>query len=380
MNSSAAAPVGRFQGITSCGAFDMAGNVREWCWNSSGASGKRYILGGSFREAVYEYIAPDARSPWDRSAENGFRCVRYLGAVDPFLLEPKERSLRDFTREKPVSDDVFRGFQALYAYDRSDLKATTDSEDNSAPDWRRLHVSYDAGYGGKRLPAILFLPKTGAPPYQAVVFFTRSDAMYMSSSAGPLMAFFEVDYLIKGGRAVLYPVYEDMYERRRTSSTPLTLIQNRDRLLHWSIEVERSLDYLESRADIDRNRLAFLGASLGSGPALRMSAYPPRVKAVIITSGGLGSPAGLCCWPVPPEVDTLNFAPRLKIPTLMINGRYDFTFPLEDSQKPLFRLLGAPAKDKRHAVLEFTHSPGPRDTEMMREVLDWLDRYLGRIK
>ena len=380
MQSSALAPVGTFQGIGPSGAIDLAGNVKEWVWNATGTSGQRYILGASWRDAVYQYTAPDAQSPFDRSAVNGFRCVRYIDPVNQAVFLPKERNFRDFSREKPVSDGEFRGFQALYAYDASDLKASVESEDDSSPDWRRLNISYDAGHGGQRLPAKLFLPKNAAPPYQAVLFFPATNAVLAPSSVGEGLSLGNLDYLIKGGRAVLYPIYEDTYERRRApSAPPRTLIQNRDRLLHWSIEVERSIDYLESRTDIDSRRLAFLGFSLGSGPALRLSAYTPRVKTVIILAGGLGSPSGLCCWPVPPEVDTLNFAPRLKVPTLMLNGRYDYTFPLEASQKPLFRLLGAPEKDKRHVVLEFAHSPSPRLLEVMREVLDWLDRYLGPV-
>ena len=34
-----------------------------------------------------------------------------------------------------------------------------------------------------------------------------------------------------------------------------------------------------------------------------------------------------------PEVDEINFAPRVKVPTLMVNGRYDHFFPLETSQR-----------------------------------------------
>jgi hypothetical protein len=53
-------------------------------------------------------------------------------------------------------------------------------------------------------------------------------------------------------------------------------------------------------------------------------------------------------------------------------------FPLESSQKPMFRFFGAPEKDKRHAVLESGHIP-PR-AQMIKETLDWFDRYLGPVE
>ena len=79
-----------------------------------------------------------------------------------------------------------------------------------------------------------------------------------------------------------------------------------------------------------------------------------------------------------PEVDELNFAPRVKVPTLLVDGRYDEFFPLETSQNVMFRFLGTPEKDKRHAVLEGGHIP-PYD-QMVKEILDWLDKYQGPVK
>ncbi len=56
----------------------------------------------------------------------------------------------------------------------------------------------------------------------------------------------------------------------------------------------------------------------------------------------------------------------------------DFFYPVETSQVPMFRLLGAPNEHKRHVVYETGHNI-PRN-EMIRETLDWLDRYLGPVK
>ena len=79
-----------------------------------------------------------------------------------------------------------------------------------------------------------------------------------------------------------------------------------------------------------------------------------------------------------PEVDERNFAPRVKIPTLLVNGRYDNFFPLETSQNVMFRSLGTPERDKRHAVLEGGHVPSYE--QMVKEILDWLDKYQGPVK
>jgi len=59
----------------------------------------------------------------------------------------------------------------------------------------------------------------------------------------------------------------------------------------------------------------------------------------------------------------------------MINGRYDFFYPLEASQNPMFQLFGSREKDKRHVVFETGHMP--RHEQLIKEVLDWLDRYQG---
>ena len=56
----------------------------------------------------------------------------------------------------------------------------------------------------------------------------------------------------------------------------------------------------------------------------------------------------------------------------------DYVLPLETSQRPLFERLGTPRSDKRHAILDAGHTPLPRG-DMVRETLDWLDRYLGPV-
>ena len=100
-----------------------------------------------------------------------------------------------------------------------------------------------------------------------------------------------------------------------------------------------------------------------------MLAVDRRFKTAILWSGGLPMTPRL------PETDPVNFAPRVTLPLLMLNGRDDFTFPVETSQEPMFRLLGTPAADKKRGVFDGGHVfPFSR---MIKDSLDWLDRHLG---
>ena len=179
------------------------------------------------------------------------------------------------------------------------------------------------------------------------------------------------EFLPPSGRALLYPIYADTFERHRNG--PITLVERRERLIYWSKEVRRSVDYLETRADIDHGRIAYMGASGGAALAPMQAAFEDRFKAFILQD------AGFFFYQPPPDVDQINFAPRLKAPTLMVSGRYDFTFPYETSQLPMFRWLGAPPGQKRHAVFETAHDVSINRNQLIREVLDWLDRYLGKV-
>ena len=61
----------------------------------------------------------------------------------------------------------------------------------------------------------------------------------------------------------------------------------------------------------------------------------------------------------------------------MLNGEFDFFFPVETAQKPMFDLLGTPPEHKRRITYPGGHSV-PR-VEMIKETLAWLDRYLGPV-
>jgi alpha-beta hydrolase superfamily lysophospholipase len=79
-------------------------------------------------------------------------------------------------------------------------------------------------------------------------------------------------------------------------------------------------------------------------------------------------------------VEEFNFAPRVKVPVLMINGEHDTIFAVELSQKPLFECFGTPPEDKKHVLYLGGHGIlRTSGTQIQEDVLGWLDRYLGPV-
>ena len=362
------ARVGSYRGLSPFGNYDMAGNVKEWCWNEAGE--KRYILGGAWNDPEYLFPEPEARSPFDRSATNGFRCMKTASPPEEALLRPIERVSRDFSKETPVGDDLFRIFRGFYAYDRTPLDARTESTDESAPYWRREKVSYRAAYGDERIPAFLFLPRNARPPYQTVVYFPSATAQLTRSTQNLEIRW--IEFVIRSGRALLYPIYKETYERLSPESSRGPNFR-RDTVVAWSKDLGRSLDYLETRPEIDRGKLAYYGLSMGAIEGVALVALEDRFRAAVFMAGGFRLSR------YPPEIDTINFAPRVKTPVILLGGSQDFVVPVETSQKFLFRLLGTPEKDKRHFIFEGGHVP-LRIEPLIKEILDWLDKYLGQVR
>ena len=55
--------------------------------------------------------SPDAQSPWERRPNYGFRCVKLAAPAPALTLGRIEMAFRDFRKEKPVSDQIFRVYK-----------------------------------------------------------------------------------------------------------------------------------------------------------------------------------------------------------------------------------------------------------------------------
>jgi len=271
-------------------------------------------------------------------------------------------------REKPVDDQAYSLLVGLHRYQPSPLDSRVERTDDSSPYWTRQTVSFKAAYANDRVIAHLFLPKNAVPPYEVIAVLGGSfilDAKRVEDFGFPY------EFLIRSGRAVIIPAYWGTLERGPSehSLAPNEVI---DRSIKWSRDLGRSIDYLQSRPDIDARKLGFYAISLGASHAPRLLAVDTRFKAAALLSGGL--------QPQPREIDSWNFAPHYRVPTLMLNGKQDFFFPYDTNQKVLFDALGTPAADKKLISYEGGHRNPVTRPDLLGEIITWFDHYLGPVQ
>jgi pimeloyl-ACP methyl ester carboxylesterase len=232
-------------------------------------------------------------------------------------------------------------------------------------------VSFDAGYSEERMFAHIFMPKRINPPHQTIVHFPDDSAVlidYSISEYGYEIA----EFFTKDGRAVVIPAFKGTLERRYESLPPgpgPPHSWSRYHVLLWRKEMSQLLDYLETRQEFDTEKVAYFGISGSAGRPLAIFAVEDRIKAAILLSGGFHD--------LPPEISLTNFLPRINIPVIMINGRYDWRFPVEKNQKPMLRLFGTPEEDKYHKIYESGHNLLDK-RQWVRDALTFLDKYFGQ--
>jgi formylglycine-generating enzyme required for sulfatase activity/dienelactone hydrolase len=375
-------PVGSLPGITAYGAYDMAGNVREWCWNET--SHGRVVRGGAWEDNTYEFGNERQAPPMDRSPRNGFRLAFYPdreSVPEAAFAFRDPQFVFDARVEAPVSDAVYQVYREQFAYDRTDLNAEVEQSLESPGGWIHQTVSFDAAYGGERVLAHLFLPGNTQPPFQTVIYFPGTACVYTPSSEN-MESYYEftmfLSYLVRAGRAVLFPVYQGTFERSNPEFVELHLTPERwftYAYTEWTVQtvkdVRRSIDYLETREDIDSERLAYYGMSWGANMGAIIPAVEERFAASVLLGGGFDNLTR-------PEVQGIHYASRVRTPTVILNGKYDFGSPPETSSQPLLHMLGTPEEDKKLILYETDHIP-PR-TEYIKETLAWLDKYLGPVR
>jgi formylglycine-generating enzyme required for sulfatase activity len=339
--SGGTAPVDAYPfGISTYGAYNMAGNVKEWTANP--LQDGYGVTGGSWEDPMYLYSTYGALAASASSPALGFRCARVAGNAvaghdqGAFRI-PIETRTPHYT---PVAAAAFPALLDHYRYDARPLEASV-LETSATPDWTRHKIRYVALEGDTAL-AYLYLPKQAAAPFQTIVYLSSS-AAFIQIRTVPEEVEWAIGPNIRAGRAVLAIVFKGMAERAFGAGwePPVpSSVRFRDLMVLHATELRRGLDYLATRDDIDMKRLTYIATSWGAGSRLPLAAVDNRFRAVVLIGGGIDERL----HPTLPEASSINFAPYIRPPKLLLNGRDDEEHPWLTRALPLWNLLREPKR------------------------------------
>jgi dienelactone hydrolase len=248
-------------------------------------------------------------------------------------------------------------------------------------------VVYRPEHAGKRMPALVVVNGHGGDKYSWYSFYT-----------GLL-------YARAGGVVLTYdPIGEGERSSSRRSGT-----RDHDRIVdvqgypqHLAglmiTDVMQAVSYLRTRADVDPERIAIAGYSMGSFVSALTGAYDTRIHAVVLSGGGdLDGPGGYwdsstkyMCQAIPwQSLKVLGDRPAViyalnqqRGPTLIINGTADSLVDIPHHLEPYFaelrtrveRLTGT---KKNIFDTYFIPDVSHRPNWVTRPGAEWMQRTLG---
>jgi len=275
-----------------------------------------------------------------------------------------------------------RADQVFYAgYDANIPLNTELRTDESALGYRRVDLAFD-GLPGEPVPTLLGLP-LGDGKFPCVIFLhgIGQDKSFHDTIA-PI-------FIDEGFAITTF----DQYTRGERHLGDVSLISEayglRRRAAVTVLETRRMVDYLETRQDIDPDRIYLLGASFGAITGSTAAAFEPRIRAVVLTYGGgdlsklfasqqamdeLGIMHGIAAAmvgylmaPADPIHHIAKIAPR---PVLLQNGEDDTVIPANAA-----RALQQAAAQPKEIVWYAGDHIGPDEDHVYRvlhNTVEWL--------
>lgn len=286
---------------------------------------------------------------------------------------------------------------AFYQYDRSlPLEEKLSIHDRTSARVR-YSLAYDSAHD-QRVTALLAVPdsKRFAPPYPAVILVHGSgghkNTQYIAAASEMLTALgyatLSIDTQYHGDRA----------RPKRSGDIHMpNMFTMRDAWVQSVIDMRRAVDYLESRPDIDRSKIGYLGFSQGGMLGSVLGGVESRISCFCLAVPGAGLlnivknidryPLIRKNWPVTvtPEVlktmeeivnvtDPIYFVGRiLPRPLLIIVAKHDEIIPPEASQA----LIAAAHASERENVRRW-ESGHVLNPNAMFDVRNFFQAHLGR--
>ena len=249
--------------------------------------------------------------------------------------------------------------------------------------YRRQAVAFD-GDPGERVPAVLTMPLEASAPVPVIILLhgSHQEKEFVEQISTP---FNEAGFAM---------VCFDQYMRgeRRVRGNVLEISRAfRDRCRKTVHDTQRLIDYLQTRPDIDSERVYLVGASYGAITGTVVIARDKRIRAAALVVGGgnfwllakapeVRRELPQWIWPFagPLMVFAAGVADPVRhaadtagTPVLMLNGSNDGVVTPE-SGEALFAALGEPKEIHWYPVDHPDREPdGEKVIEMLNDGLDW---------
>jgi dienelactone hydrolase len=268
--------------------------------------------------------------------------------------------------------------RSVFAYDANaplNLQKTVESSSNSV---EVSAISYSSPAGGT-VTGLLFDPVTRSSLRPGIVLMhgmpgnarqTTNQAQHLASLGAVVIAI-------------------DAPHARRSGSPILFTAQDRDEQVQLIKDLQRAVDILRSRPNVDEDRIGYVGISYGAAMGALFVGIERRLKAAVLVVGDGGlvthmtGPedsnfmAGLSCetrvnWfksmvPIEP-IRFIAHAPPTRL--LLQNGRLDNLVPEPDAE-----LLHAAAREPKK-ILWYSAGHG-LNQQAVSDRLDWLHEEIG---
>lgn len=324
------------------GIFDMAGNVREWVSNNIKDENSRGILGGSFADDTYVPFDFYSQNAWNRSSYNGIRLVKKIEPDNSGEIFYKREKLRNFYDNYRTTEKEWNLMESLFMYDKNNI--SFEQVNTSKVNGQEFYcTSFNIITSNMTMPVHHLRADPEIKSKKAIIYFPGSNALYRDKITYPTW----VTEMVNSGVDVIFPEYLSTYSRQDRVKTDIgnTSMNYRDHLITWVKEVRYAVDY----AIQNGYEPHYFGVSWGGQVGVNILAIEDRFKTGILFVGGISLDD------VREEIQPEKYAARIKTPTLLLNGRYDFYFPYQSSQLPLFNLMNLDNNNKRHVVVDYAH-------------------------
>lgn len=272
----------------------------------------------------------------------------------------------------PIGTEAFEVMRKFFSYDKDIPLESRVVEQREESDYIREKIVF-RGVNDSQVPGYLAIPKEGAAPYPCVLLLhglNGSKENYWNDDRSPRNL---VKKLLASGFAVLS--LDAKYHGERIAfndyEAPVVFVfqkewdmRSNSMTVQSVIEYRRAIDYLETRDEIDTNKIGMIGYSMGGFMTFSLTAVESRVKVSVA-----------CVTPNIKETYSpkaaYHFAPYItNRPFLMLMGKNDQFYTVDEAQQ-LHDFIVSDVKE-----ITFYDSGHRLPAEWNEKAVAWIEKYL----